>query len=307
MKILIVANPVSGSGTAVSSARRLRNALKQAGHETELFITGSANEAETRAARCQETKVVVSAGGDGTIREIVNGIDLSDPPRLLVYPCGTGNVLAEELCMPRDVPGTVELIQRGLHRWIDVALCGQRRFLCMAGIGFDARVVHEFHQDRDRESGMCSYACKGVQVFMTHDERTVDVYVDGTRQAVDVPFVQVANTRNYGGPILFSPSARATDGRLDVSWLETRGKPALFRLMLSSFLGLPKINPDYHTVRGRHVRIKPRNANPVLQLDGDPEPNPSHTFSIQPRAVPFLTPLARGAGHAFKTGWEKSC
>jgi diacylglycerol kinase family enzyme len=290
MNVVIVANPVSGSGDAPEIARRMREGLDRKRHDTDLFITKGPGDAEQRAAEEGPDTCVISVGGDGTIREIVNGVDLSAPPRLMVYPTGTGNVLAGELRMPVDVRKQLALLERGLTRWIDVGVCEDRRFLCMAGIGFDADVVHAFHECRDRAAGMWTYSRLGFQTLYDHEEAPVDVYVDGTKQASGAPFVQIASTRNYGGPLLFSPSARPDNGHFEVSWLSTRGKPALFRFLVSGCLGLPGINPDYHTVRGATVRIEPVRTEPMLQLDGDPGPEDGRTFRLRPRAVPFLTP-----------------
>lgn len=290
MKIVIVANPVSGSGDAVEIARRLQQGLSKKSHDVELFITEEPGDAEKRAAKEGSDTCMISVGGDGTIREIVNGVDLSAPPRLMVVPTGTGNVLAGELRMPVDVRKQIALLEQGLTRWIDVGVCDGRRFLCMAGIGFDAAVVHAFHDYRDRAAGMWTYTRLGVQMLLGHEEATVDVYVDNVLQATDVPFVQIASSRNYGGSMLFSPSARPDNGRFEVSWLSTRGKTALFRFLITGCLGLPGINPDYHTVRGGTVRIAPAHGNPMLQLDGDPGPDDARNFRLRPRAVPFLTP-----------------
>ncbi len=290
MGIVIVANPVSGSGDAVGIARRVRRRIRSRSYDTDLFVTEGPGDAEDRAAESGSDDCIISVGGDGTIREIVNGVDLSDPPKLMVYPTGTGNVLAGELRMPGDVRKQVALLEQGLTRWIDVGVCDGRRFLCMAGIGFDAEVVHAFHARRDRAAGMWTYAKVGLQTVFGHRAVPVDVYVDGTKCAADAPFVQIANTRNYGGPLMFSPSARPDNGQFEVSWLDTPGNPALFRFLVSGCIGVPGINPDYHTVRGGNVRIEPVDGNPVLQLDGDPGPEEGRRFRVRPRAVPFLTP-----------------
>ena len=140
-RILVIHNPTAGS-SARTKLRRFVELLSEDGAEVAVRATAGPGDATAIAAAAGDGKwdAIVAAGGDGTVNEIVNGLG-PNSPSLGILPLGTANVLALELGLPVAAPDAARLIARGGVRQLYFAAIEGRRFVMMAGVGFDARVV----------------------------------------------------------------------------------------------------------------------------------------------------------------------
>jgi len=140
--VVVIGNPAAGaSGRSVirSAAAYLRRYVRR----VEVGITRARGDAETlcREAIRAGAGMVVAAGGDGTINEVVNGLGSSGVP-LGVIPLGTANVLAHETGIPTDPERACRLLLSGRPRAVHLGMAGARHFVLMAGAGFDAIGIH---------------------------------------------------------------------------------------------------------------------------------------------------------------------
>jgi diacylglycerol kinase family enzyme len=148
-RILILHNPTSGRRRA-GLLRATVACLLRRGVAVELFETRRAGEAEERTAELGDRyDVVVAAGGDGTVREVANGLVGKGQP-LGVIPIGTTNVLAGELCLPRSPEALAAVLAEGRSTRVHPGLLNGRRFLEVAGVGLDAWVVAAIDLERKR-------------------------------------------------------------------------------------------------------------------------------------------------------------
>ncbi|HET7480790.1 MAG TPA: acylglycerol kinase family protein, partial [Rubrobacteraceae bacterium] len=140
---VIIGNPNSGRAGDEGYLERFAKMLREGGLETEVLNTERPDHATELAALAGD-RLVVAAGGDGTVNEVING--LSPGATLGILPLGTANVLARELGLPRNPEAACHRILKGDHSRIDLGVAtnregAERRFACMAGVGFDASVV----------------------------------------------------------------------------------------------------------------------------------------------------------------------
>ena len=165
MNSLLIVNPTAGQGRAQEAGETLQTALAPLlGGVTVTQGPGDAERAARAAAEEGRYEAVLVAGGDGTINEVVNGLlaaraagGASLP--LGLVPVGTQNVLAHELGLPAfDLTATLEILQAGRTRALDVGLAGSRYFVLMAGFGFDALVVREVLRPVKNLIGPAAYA-----------------------------------------------------------------------------------------------------------------------------------------------------
>ncbi|MFW6108647.1 MAG: diacylglycerol/lipid kinase family protein, partial [bacterium] len=110
-RALTVVNPIAGRGRGRAMAVRLAEALSQRGMELELAATSQAGDGRSAAGRAGDYDLLVAVGGDGTLNEVVNGLEADCPVAL--FPLGTGNVLAKELRLPRRVDRFCEMVAQG--------------------------------------------------------------------------------------------------------------------------------------------------------------------------------------------------
>ena len=140
----------------------------------------------------------------------------------------------------------------------------------MAGVGFDAHVVHALDARRRGPIGLWSYALPAASAVAAFDFPPVRVEVDGLwafgpRPAV----VMISNIPQYGVGFPLVPDARPDDGLLDVLCLPAASRAELVKLFVLAATGGHLTAPGVVRARGRHVRVTADAAVPV-QVDGDP-------------------------------------
>ena len=222
-KLFVIFNPAARG----EKSQRVRRFLEtKASSSVTLAPTQRADEARLLAARAVSDgyRVIVAAGGDGTINEVVNGIGTSGSA-LGVLPLGTVNVFAQELGIPRQLEAAWALIQHGRPRTIDLARAEShgavRYFIQLAGVGFDARAVRTASWELKKKIGPLSYVWAGLKTLSVPHAR-IEVSANGNGSAAGVA-VLIGNGRYYGGRFTLFPKARMDDGLLDVCVFETCG------------------------------------------------------------------------------------
>ena len=266
-RVLAVVNPVAGRGAGQEVGERLAAALRGRGMALEVSRTARAGDGRAAAGRADGFDLVVVVGGDGTLNEVVNGLEADLPVAL--YPLGTGNVLAKELRLPRRIGPFCDMVAGGRERLVDVAALGPRRFVSMVGVGFDAAVARAVHEARDGAIRMMSYVAPLVRAWTRYRFPPVRVSLDGGEAIESAGFVLVSNVRSYGGPLVVTPDAVPDDGLLDVCVLPRGSRVRYLRALAAFLLGLQHSlsGARYHRARSVHVTADERVP---CQVDGDP-------------------------------------
>lgn len=188
----------------------------------------------TRAALATEPAVVMSAGGDGTVRAVAEGLLEAGIP-IALLPAGTGNLLARNLGSPlNDLGASVRSAFGGATRTIDVAVAdledaqGRRTrqvFLVMAGIGLDADMSENTNPIAKRRVGWLAYVVPIARSIFAHRLFRVRYRIDaGTPRTARAHTIIVGNCGTLTGNMLLMPDAVIDDGLLDVVMLRPRGR-----------------------------------------------------------------------------------
>lgn len=288
-KLFVIFNPAARG----EKSRHVRQFLEsKASPSVTLAPTQGAGEAKLLAARAvaEGHKLIVAAGGDGTINEVINGIGASDAA-LGVLPLGTVNVFAQELRIPRKVEAAWAVIEGGHTRTIDLA-CAEaggstRYFVQLAGVGFDARAVRVASWELKKKIGPLSYVWAGLKTLSKPHVR-VEVSANGNGSHGGVA-VLIGNGRFYGGRFTLFPRARMDDGLLDVCVFETCGYVDVLRygqgILRGAHIHLGGVT--YFQVE-RLVCSAP-SATP-FEVDGEDAGDVPVTFSVVPRALRVVVP-----------------
>lgn len=304
-RIKVIANPFSGGGRAGRLARRMTNALRRRGCEVELEETARAGDARRGAARAEGFSAVGCVGGDGTVNEVVNGLPENGAPPLAMIPSGTANVLAKELGLPRTVAGLARLITDGREvRWdLGVDRLSGRKFLLFASAGYDAHVVHLFHEARRKPVRLWQYALWNMWLYIVWGLKSIAGYrppritveLEGRRLTAEAAWVQVSNVPSYGGPLVFTPRARPDDGAFEVMVQHARRRRDVLRMFWAAILNyafrMEYRMPDVTFHRAGRVRIVSTDGAAVpVQVDGDPGGHLPVEFEIVPGGIRVLSP-----------------
>jgi YegS/Rv2252/BmrU family lipid kinase len=270
-RLLVIYNPAAGR----RSARRLRRFLDRLARlsvPVTLRATAARGDAESfarEAAAGGEFDAVVAAGGDGTINEVVSGLGDADVA-LAILPLGTANVLANEIGLPRDPERLADVAASApaLPVWTGELISdgAARRFLMMAGIGFDAAVVAGLDPVLKRRFGKLAYVAEIVAQLACH--RAVRYRVVCAGETISVAAAVLAKGRFYAGRFVLAPAARLEAPSLELVLFLRGGRVAVLRYLAAMALGCVHRLKDVRILRAPAATI----AGPVgapVHADGD--------------------------------------
>lgn len=297
-RILVIANPVSGRGKGARVAGKLLERLRERGCTVDFRETRQPGDARRAAGGAAGYDAVACIGGDGTVNEILNGLPPEGAPPLAMAPCGTANVLAKELALPRDPARVADLIADGPEiRWdLGVDRESGRRFILFGSAGYDAHVVHLFHAARRGPIRMWQYVLWGLRSILGYRIPRLRAEIDGRPLAGETSWVLVSNVAAYGGPLVFTPRARPDDGAFEVRLLKSPHRRDVVRMfwgaILARLFGIHLGLGDVTFRRARRVRLEAADGGPVpVQVDGDPGGFLPADFEIVPGGARLLAPL----------------
>lgn len=291
----IIANPASGGVQSEVTLRELADTarwLTEHGMPTELRLTRQAGHATelARQAAIAGYEMVVAAGGDGTVNDVIQAL-AGYRTALGVLPMGTVNVWAREMGIGLTAAEARETLLRGVRRRVDLGRAGQRYFLMMAGIGFDAEVARRVEHGRLKRFGLklLEYLATVAMLSVTQPSASVRITMGSRKRREQALMVIIGNTRLYGGAMTFTRRAVADDGSLDVVVIGSGGLLHRINVLGRAFLRLPTAGPRVRYERTQSVRLESRRPTPV-QVDGEVIGFLPMTFSVAPLALSVIVP-----------------
>lgn len=301
-RLLVIYNRTAGG----SRRRRFEAVLAELadfGCPMDVRPTGGPGDAGRFVAEADagEHDLVVAAGGDGTINEVVNGLVClpgarSHPP-LAILPLGTANVLAAELGLEINPRKIAAMIARGA---VQPVCLGQvegaggraRVFSLMAGVGFDARVVEGIDLRMKRALGKLAYVLESGRQMLRRQPPPLQVTLDGKH--FEAASVVVSNARFYAGRFLLAPEARLDEPQLHAC-LFCCGDPFnTLRYAVALQRGHLPWSRGFEIVTGKDIRVDGQAGAP-LQADGDVVTRLPARIRPLPDAMRLVVPSPRAA------------
>jgi diacylglycerol kinase (ATP) len=284
---LLIYNPTAGQGNLSSRLPLVQSMLGDAGVALELVATERAGHAGelAREAVSAGLGIVAVCGGDGTINETAIALAGSNTA-LAILPGGTANVLARELGVPRSLPSAARVLIEGARTAISVGRAGERRFLMMAGFGFDAQVLAGFSPLLKRHLGRVAYAARCAEELAKFRPPQLRVIADG--RSIEGTMVVAANIRLYGGDFVLAPEADPTDDLLDVVVFSGSTRMDYTRYLLGMIARRLHQFPDVAVLRARKVRVEGDDVRG--QIDGDAVLTTPVALFVEPRALKVIVP-----------------
>ncbi len=289
-RVEIIVNPKAG-GPSVRKAEDLMDILRGQGIYVRLRGTRFRGHAEALAheAAAQTVDRLVVAGGDGTINEVINGL-AGAPIPLVIIPCGTANVLANELGWPRRVEDIAELLLKGKTRQVNLGSVNGRRFVQMASVGLDAEVVARINPTAKRFFGRLAYVWTALAQLIGRRPQLFDVSVNGTTRRAGAAIA--AKGKHYGGAFVVAPLADLASPSFQLVLTPQPGRLAYLRYILA--LGRGKLS----TVSGveTHEVNELTFAGPAgmpIQADGDVIATMPAKIEILRDALTLMVPNSR--------------
>lgn len=199
-----------------------------------LYASRSAEDAMELAAGFAEAgePIVVAAGGDGTLNAVVQGLAGSSTA-LGVLPAGTMNVFARELGLPlNSLKKSLDVLEQGHVREVDLFEANGHAFVQMAGVGFDAQVIEETTWETKKMFGPMAYLMAAVRILGEKPPKMRIICEDGSEE--EGVCMLAGNGSLYGGQVKLFRKADNTDEMLDALVFTEAG----YKLVMDSVKGI---------------------------------------------------------------------
>jgi diacylglycerol kinase (ATP) len=277
-RTLVIFNPQANRGTAGRLLPELERCLALHG-QVELVQTTRQGEAVELAARALEQgfEMVVAAGGDGTVNEVVNGCLShagSESRAILgIIPIGSGNDLAWTIGLSPDLQTACARVFSGERSEIDIGRItdesGRSRYFCNGvGIGFDGTVAREVHKIT-WAGGFTKYLIGLARTFLLYYEAPqVTIRFDDKEICDEIIMVTVSNGRRHGGGFIITPDATLDDGCLDLCVVRRLGRLGILQLIPKFLKGTHVDDGRVQMARGHRVIVEVPDGL-ATHLDGE--------------------------------------
>lgn len=259
-------------------------------HPRMTFEAGDAKRFAAAAAR-RGADLILTAGGDGTINEVINGLARVERiPRLGIVPFGTANDFAAGLRLPEDPMHAVRVALDGRPLEVDIAQVNRRCFVNVSTGGFGAEATEAAPLEAKRLLGPLAYVLSGAKKFVQFQPGKARFRAD--REIVhdgDFVFFAVGNARLTGGGTRITPRAEFGDGKLDIVIVGGVSRMDFLALLPDLRAGTHLESPDVLYLRARRFEVE--SPEPIaVNADGEPMRARRFRYRLIDRTIRIMVP-----------------
>jgi diacylglycerol kinase (ATP) len=267
----LIYNPTSGREILKRNLPDILQKLEIAGYEASCHATTGAGDA-TNAARIaveREYDVVIAAGGDGTIHEVVNGIaEQNFRPKLGIIPGGTTNDFARALQIPRDIGAAVDIITKGDTIPVDIGRVNDKYFINIAGGGRITEITYEVPSKLKTMLGQLAYYLKGMEMLPSIKASDLRIEYDGKLFEGEAMLFLVGLTNSIGGFEKLAPDSSINDGLFSLLILKKINLADFIRIATLALRGEHVNDSNVIYTQANHIKVHSMEKVQV-NLDGE--------------------------------------
>ena len=293
VKTCIICNPDAGS---VDNGHETVERLGDAARSADVRLTKVAGEATRFAREAVDSgyDLVVAAGGDGTLNEVINGVaNHIDRVRVGLIPLGTGNDFARVLNLPDSVEDCIEVLRDGHTKQVDLVRVTSdrvRHFVNVSAGGFSGTVGEKLTPEIKKTWGPLAYIRGAAEALPELRAYRTQVVLDDTDVLeLDLYNAIIANGRYVAGGTPVAPEASINDGLLDLVLVPEKPMGDIAAMIAQMLLGK---HLDCEAIVFRRAAKVFINSTPGMwfNVDGELIGNEPATFEVLPRALQFVAP-----------------
>jgi diacylglycerol kinase (ATP) len=267
----LIYNPSSGREEMKKRLPEILQRLERGGLETSTHATIGEGDATLAAADAVERgfDLIIAAGGDGTLNEVVNGMaEKSHRPPLGILPLGTTNDFARALNIPRNLEQACDLIVRQYTQDIDVGKVNNRYFINILGGGSMTELTYEVPSKLKTMIGQLAYYMKGIEKLPRL--RPIELFIksDELELHEEVMLFLISNSNSVAGFEKLSPDASMNDGLFDVLILKRCNLAEFIRVVSLALRGEHLNDPNLFYFQTRHIEVSSPDYVQI-NLDGE--------------------------------------
>jgi len=274
MNPLLIVNPTSGPAENPDLITDLIETLQIQGIQADICMTTPNEDGEGLAAAAAKagTKLVIVAGGDGTIEAVARGL-VHTQTVLGIIPLGTRNNIAASLNIPNNLTQAIQIVSAGDRDRFDMGKANNYYFMEVVGVGLEASLFP--CGDEVKEGIKKNYwsalksMISGIKTFLQFRPHRLVLRLDGRRiRRLRTLQVNICNSPRYGMEFALAPEAKMNDGKLDVIYINNPSKWEHLRHFFTAMRGQRLIHERLRTHRASKIEIR---SYPPLEVHADGE------------------------------------
>ena len=272
MLYCLIYNLNSSSGRKSKFIKRVLSKLKE-NNSVDYFETKTINQAKKIFKDFNQKNYdrLIVAGGDGSvsfaINELIkNNFNFKDDFAIGYIPAGTANLLQAELSMNKKVDDIVNILVSNNYKPSNLVKINENYFFLMAGIGWDAKIVHSINSKIKKILGKIIFGIKGFQYFLFMNNKKLNVTFDG--QFYQADWILSSNTKYYAGHHKINKTNIFEDKLVTYIFKDLTRISLLYSIFLIILNGDLSKNKNVITTYSQNITIDGNDLIPV-QIDGD--------------------------------------
>jgi len=303
-KHLIILNPSAAKGSAIGKKSEIEKLLQESGIDYTLVVSEKPGAPVNLASEAYEKgyDVVVAAGGDGTVNEVINGLmatKLAGKPiaSLGVIPAGRGNDFAGSMGIPGDIAHAIKVIAAGQSKAIDIGQViggnypAGKFFGNGIGIGFDTIVGFEAAKLPPFLSGMPGYLIAAIKtIFLYFKASKMRVVMDQETLEQPCLIISVMNGKRMGSSFKMTPDSKPDDGQFSLMIIDQVSRLSMIKLMGKIMSGKQEGHPAVKMPLTSTLQITALTGSLPVHADGETICEKGETISarIYPRQIELI-------------------
>jgi diacylglycerol kinase (ATP) len=289
----LIYNPTSGREEFEKRLPEILNFFEDAGYETSCHATKGAGDATQAAKQAVKRKfdLIIAAGGDGTLYEVVNGMaEQEGRPPLGIIPSGTTNDFARAIGLPmRSIMSACAVIVNGEVKPTDIGKINDRYFINIAGGGALTNLTYEVPSKLKTIMGQLAYYVKGIEKLPFIRPSHMRIETEFRIIEDEIMLFLLANSNSVGGLERLAPHASLSDGKFDCIVVRKTSLPEFLRIATLVLKGGHIKHPDVMYFQEKSLKITSP-ASVMLNLDGELGGELPMEFTTLPKHIQVIMP-----------------
>ncbi len=281
---LLVYNEKAGKGSFIKKLQYIENLFKKNNINFKLINILDLN----KLNYVENFDTIVAIGGDGTVVSLLPHI-VNKNIKLGIIPCGTANLLAEKLNIPKNIRQAFDILINGSKKLIDVGKAGDSYFVLRVGYGMDADIVNGASLFLKNKLGYFAYLLQGLKCIFNLNPKIFEISADNKCFRVAASAVIVSNSGNmFKDKFYVSPESDLSDGKLDVFILNAKNTLEFLFVFFQIIFNKHKISPNVLYSKVKNISIK--SGTNRCHIDGEASFKKDIDISLIHNGLAVITP-----------------